>query len=163
MKSVRFAPSFYLKARCLRNRGLVVNKLVSDVGGSIVDKYTTSVSDNIQWAVKKEVPFLLLTDREIRSFMGSKKMDHLKQLFQLPSVVKRTAGFKPNLQKIHDSLEKSQIEYYEKHPESTELLPGVYETLDLMKSQNPNMQISLTTGFPRSILDCVLRNRKSVV
>lgn len=159
MKSVRFAPSFFVKARSLVNRGLPVQSIVKDVAGTFVDPFTGSVVFNIRSSVQKVIPSLLLTEKEIRVHMGSKKMDHLKQMFELESVKKRLPfSFKPNLQKIHDSLEKSQIEYYEKHPESTELLPGVYETLDLMKYQNPNMQISLTTGFPRSILDCVLRN-----
>jgi len=158
MKSVRFAPSFFLKARILQRRGFPVNSIVFDVAGTLVDPYTQSVVFNIRSSVQKVIPSLLLTEKEIRAHMGLKKTDHLEKLFRIPSVQKRTVGLKPDMQKIHDLLERSQIEYYEQNPKSTELLPGVHETLDLIRRNNRHMQFSLTTGFHKSILDCVFRN-----
>ena len=104
MNSVRFAPSFYLKAGCLRTRRLSINSIVFDVAGTLVDPFTQSVIINIRNSVKKVLPSFLLTDQEIRQHMGLKKMDHLTKMFEISSVMKRTLGLKPNLQQIHDFL-----------------------------------------------------------
>lgn len=165
--SARFAASFYKKqsflARTLKGPGL--SAIVFDAAGTLIDPHTNSVVQSIRHSIAKRYPKIHLTDHEIRSHMGMKKMEHLQNLFEIPSVRTRFTyqylRSKPSvndLQGIHKSLENAQIEHYLKYPEATVLLPHVETSLTEIRQLYPELKMNITSGFPKSILNVVKNN-----
>lgn len=165
MFGIKFAHSFFVKQQYLRIHSKnaqerAVQAITFDLAGTLVDRYTNSVVSTIRKAIGQVYPRLVLSDSEIRSHMGLKKMDHLKQLFNLQTVRQKSGSYptQTQLDTIHSKLESLQIDYYLKHPKSSELLPFVTKSLEQIKTINPKIRFCVTTGFPRSILDVIKNN-----
>ena len=100
---------------------------------------------------------LTVTMEEARGPMGMTKIDHIRELFKLPSV---TEQFKQNYNR--NWTEKDVVSIYkefEKHlfaslEEYTTPIPGVIEVIEKLKRDG--IKIGSTTGYTTAMMDIVL-------
>lgn len=98
-----------------------------------------------------------VTPEEVRRPMGMAKIDHIRELFKLEHVSTRFVTLKGRLWTEADVVEmnrKFEGYLFASLSEYTTPIPGVIETLDLLKAQG--VKVGSTTGYTRAMMDVVL-------
>ncbi|WP_165004810.1 MULTISPECIES: phosphonoacetaldehyde hydrolase [unclassified Enterococcus] len=103
-----------------------------------------------------------LTDKEIREPMGKLKLDHIHQLFALPSVQKQWLKLYHELPQEKDANELyTQFErfLFEDLANYASLKPDTLPAIDRLKSEG--LSIGTTTGYTREMMDIVAKTAES--
>ncbi|HAY81327.1 MAG TPA: phosphonoacetaldehyde hydrolase [Planctomycetaceae bacterium] len=134
-----------------------INLVIFDLGGTIVDHGCMAP---VRAFIKafEQVGVVLDAD-QVRGPMGLGKVDHIRELFRLPSASEQWrakgggAWSEDDVASVYELFLPLQTELAKHH---TDIIPGLPECWRAL--QSAGVLIGTTTGYPRDVADPILKN-----
>jgi phosphonoacetaldehyde hydrolase len=132
-----------------------IKLVVFDLGGTIVDHGCMAPVGAFIEAFRELG--LDVSAEQARGPMGLAKLDHIRELFKLPSVGRQWTAkhgsewTEENVVATYDRFLPLQTDVAKRH---TDIIPGLFESLSVFREQD--IVIGTTTGYPRAVAGPIL-------
>lgn len=128
-----------------------IKAVIFDLSGTIIDYGCQAPVKAFVEAFKTNG--LVVTDQQVRQFMGMGKKEHLNELLKLESVQAQTQLAPVDSKNIYEDIQRKLIEIT---PEYSTLIPAAQFLIDILHLRD--IPYAVTTGYPAAVVSKFLPN-----